>query len=584
MTGASESTPLVGDGGTTTTNSTSSNHHNHHLNYSHGYHNSAQHRATKSKKESKRTRRCITLVAILTGLVLGVLITVLTAMNRAKHNNPPVQQIIVHEQPTTTTAAATTTGTTTEKNQKTAPSNDKTATTTTTTLTVEETVPSHRPVCEYYAIKGGSASADGGQNTRTPPRILQTSMLEPSKPWSAITCVPAPDASSVTLNAFRAPDAILQVNFSATTAAATATAATAAADGADPAADPGATTTTTTTSTSSKPILGFGGAFTEAAARNFHRLQPAGQETVLELLFGKTGLGYSLGRVPMHSCDFTVKSYNFDSVEDDFELEHFDTAVQHDVDTGMIDMIQRAVQKYRESWGNDSGDGDGDTSTTANSNDDNDNNNFNNTFRLYTSPWSPPAWMKRPTWEDKKSKHAVPAHASKMTYSATPNCLRDGVGPDSRYAAAWALYFSKYLTAYQAHLKGLVDHLWAVTVQNEPEFAAPWEACAYTAANMTDFVAYHLGPVLARDHPEVKILGFDHNKDHINHWAMTMLNGTDGSDSSHSRSRKAPPPVNSSAIAAQYLAGTAYHWYAGGAYLLSNTRLCACECVCVKKQ
>ena len=40
------------------------------------------------------------------------------------------------------------------------------------------------------------------------------------------------------------------------------------------------------------PILGFGGAFTEAAALNYGSLNEQGQSAVMELLFGKEGLGY----------------------------------------------------------------------------------------------------------------------------------------------------------------------------------------------------------------------------------------------------------------------------------------------------
>ena len=40
------------------------------------------------------------------------------------------------------------------------------------------------------------------------------------------------------------------------------------------------------------PILGFGGAFTEATALNFWSLNERGRETALELLFGESGLGY----------------------------------------------------------------------------------------------------------------------------------------------------------------------------------------------------------------------------------------------------------------------------------------------------
>jgi glucosylceramidase len=83
-----------------------------------------------------------------------------------------------------------------------------------------------------------------------------------------------------------------------------------------------------------------------------------------------------------------------------------------------------------------------------------------------------------------------------------------------------------------------------VTPQNEPEFPAPWEACSHTPITESDFVGYHLGPQLEKDHPKIKILGFDHNKDHIVTWVDGLL--------------------NASSPAAPYISGTAYHWYAGG--------------------
>ena len=86
--------------------------------------------------------------------------------------------------------------------------------------------------------------------------------------------------------------------------------------------------------------------------------------------------------------------------------------------------------------------------------------------------------------------------------------------------------------------------LYGVTVQNEPKFPAPWEACAYNAYNEGEFIAEHLGPVLPESHPDVKLLIFDHNKDHVVSWADTLL------DPDHPASR--------------YIDGTAYHWYAGG--------------------
>ena len=80
-------------------------------------------------------------------------------------------------------------------------------------------------------------------------------------------------------------------------------------------------------------VLGFGGAFTEAAAINWRLLSEADQEEVIRLYFAGPedgGHGYSLGRVPINSCDFSPESYTFDDVAGDVELEHFDTSVQHD--------------------------------------------------------------------------------------------------------------------------------------------------------------------------------------------------------------------------------------------------------------
>lgn len=193
-----------------------------------------------------------------------------------------------------------------------------------------------------------------------------------------------------------------------------------------------------------------------------------------------------IGRVPINSCDFSLESYSFDEVDGDFELEHFDTNVTHDAQTdGMIDMILLATSIFNTAWNTPNGDGD---------------------FKVFASPWSPPSWMKNPS--SRTDIKAGYEHASGMTGSTQPSCLRQGTSKDSRYAKAWALYFSKFITAYKSNgvpLRG-------VTVQNEPEFPAPWEACSYTPETEADFVGYHLGPQLERDHPDVRIFMFDHNK------------------------------------------------------------------------
>ena len=78
---------------------------------------------------------------------------------------------------------------------------------------------------------------------------------------------------------------------------------------------------------------------------------------------------------------------------------------------------------------------------------------------------------------------------------------------------------------------------------------------------MAEFVANHLGPQLEKDHPSVKILMFDHNKDHIIAFAKVLLNDTSIITPSTTTTAAAASTTVSSS---KYIQGTAYHWYAGG--------------------
>jgi len=229
-------------------------------------------------------------------------------------------------------------------------------------------------------------------------------------------------------------------------------------------------------------LIGFGGAFTEAAAVNFAMLPAAAQQRVVDLYWGAGGLGYTLGRVPINSCDFSVAPYNFDGVAGDWDLLHFDDSVAHDVFSGLIPMLQRAAAAATEGG--------------------------RTPLRLFGSPWSPPAWLKAPILD-----HAAAAAAAggpqegSMDGSAAP----EGLKRSAAAQATWAAYLSRWAGAYAAH--GLP--LWGLTVQNEPEFAAPWEACKFNASFEASFVRDFLGPKLRADHPTLKLMAFDHNKDHL---------------------------------------------------------------------
>jgi O-glycosyl hydrolase len=58
--------------------------------------------------------------------------------------------------------------------------------------------------------------------------------------------------------------------------------------------------------TTRQEIMGFGGAFTEAAGYVFHGLDPSEQERLVGMYWGSEGAGYSTGRIAMNSPDFAL--------------------------------------------------------------------------------------------------------------------------------------------------------------------------------------------------------------------------------------------------------------------------------------
>lgn len=152
-------------------------------------------------------------------------------------------------------------------------------------------------------------------------------------------------------------------------------------------------------SESFQEILGFGGAFTEAAALNWRSLTAEDQAKVIHAYFAppsEGGHGYTVGRVPINSCDFgpggPERTYSFDNVTGDTDLKYFDDSVAHDVDIGIIPFIKQAKEAVERGGGQ---------------------------LTMFGSPWSPPAWMKLPV----AGKHG-------MTLTAKPN----GLDPSMQYA------------------------------------------------------------------------------------------------------------------------------------------------------
>jgi glucosylceramidase len=200
-------------------------------------------------------------------------------------------------------------------------------------------------------------------------------------------------------------------------------------------------------------ILGFGGAFTDASCYLLSRMESAQRRQLLDDLVGAEGLRLSVGRTCIGSSDYSRNAYSFDdSAAPDPELKNF--SIAHDRDY-ILPVLREALHANPELY-------------------------------LFSSPWSPPGWMK------------------------ASNSLLGG-NMRKQYFAAYAQYFVKFLQAYRA--EGV--NISAVTIQNEVDSdqdgrmpAAMWGQ-EYEMGFIRDF----LGPALRKTSLDTKIWILDHNYD-----------------------------------------------------------------------
>ena len=72
-------------------------------------------------------------------------------------------------------------------------------------------------------------------------------------------------------------------------------------------------------------ILGFGGAFTDAACYTFSRLPPNGQEHLLHEMFHPSEMGLSVCRTCIGASDYSASLYSFDDGAADPDLRREST-------------------------------------------------------------------------------------------------------------------------------------------------------------------------------------------------------------------------------------------------------------------
>jgi len=211
-------------------------------------------------------------------------------------------------------------------------------------------------------------------------------------------------------------------------------------------------------------FIGIGAALTDASAETFAKLPKPEQQELLRAYFDKDkGIGYTLARTTIHSCDFSSGSYTYVS-DNDTELKSFNVA--HD-EQYRIPFIKQAIQAA------------------------------GGKLTMYVSPWSPPSWMK-----DNNSM------------------LQGGkLKPEARQQ--WANYYVKFIKTYEA--KGIP--IWGLSVQNEPMAKQRWESCIFSAEDERDFIKQYLGPTLQKaGMSSKKLIAWDHNRDLLYQRASVILN------------------------------------------------------------
>lgn len=198
-----------------------------------------------------------------------------------------------------------------------------------------------------------------------------------------------------------------------------------------------------------QPILGFGAAFTDAACYMFNELAPAVRQELFRELFHPSGMRLSVCRTCIGSSDYSTKAYTYDEGEPDPELKRF--SIEHD--RQYILPILREARK------------------------------MNPDLFLFSSPWSPPGWMK--------------VGGSML-----------GGSIQRRYVRLYAEYFVKFLRAYQE--EGIA--IQAVTPQNEVDTDQDGRmpACLWPQEYEIEFVRA-LGPLLEKNNLATKVWILDHN-------------------------------------------------------------------------
>jgi len=229
-------------------------------------------------------------------------------------------------------------------------------------------------------------------------------------------------------------------------------------------------------------VDGFGWALTGGSAQHIMAMSPAARTALLQELFGTDSnhIGGSYLRVSIGASDLNDHVFSYDDLpsgQTDTALDHFDLGPDK---TEVIPVLQEIIA-------------------------------INPEIKILGSPWSAPAWMKNN--HDTRGGSLLP-----------------------QYYRAYAKYLVKYILAMQQNGIGVG----AITVQNEPLHPGNNPSMYMPAIAEAAFVKV-LGPMIAEERLDTKIIVYDHNADRPDY----------------------PDSIYRDPEAAKWVDGAAFHLYGG---------------------
>lgn len=216
-------------------------------------------------------------------------------------------------------------------------------------------------------------------------------------------------------------------------------------------------------STTYQQIDGFGGCFNELGWDALSALSQTERDNVMKALFDpNTGCKFNICRMPIGSSDYAMNYYSLNDTAGDYAMNNFSIARDRQ---RLIPYI-KAAMVYKPD------------------------------LKMWGSPWSPPAWMK------------------------TSGVYNGGrMIQTSQNLTAYALYMAKTVQAYQGD--GL--NFYAVHVQNEPTVETNYPSCAWSGAELRDYIKNYLGPKFYNDGINAEIWLGTINSGDYNAYAGTVL-------------------------------------------------------------